>query len=109
MTKAEVLDEPYPWERTEPYIPPMSASLVVVPGTAINRFDFRSEDSDLPVSGLSIGTLTLHTGLTDIEALEVIDRLSEALRELRNDIDRRLTIAAHGPLPTADDVRGILA
>ena len=104
---AEILDNEFPWDRTEPYVPPLSASLIVVPDTSIERFDFQSEGGT-PVSGLRIGSLTIHTGLSDSDAVKVIDRLSEALRELRDDIDRRVTIASHGPLPTADEVRGML-
>jgi len=102
--------EPYPWKRAEPFIPALSASLVIVPKTPIKAWhtDPHAPDGHW-IHGLTIGGITLHTGMGEAQALVVIDRLSEALRELRDDIVRRIEIATNGPLPTADDVLGILA
>lgn len=98
-------NETYPWDRSEPYVPPLSASLIVVPTTPMRRFDHEGNGS-ARVIGIGLGEFTLHLGLhSDDEAIEVIDLITEQLREVRDGIDRRLS----EPLATADEVLGILA
>jgi hypothetical protein len=85
MTDIESIPaETYPWDRTEPFIPGVSASLIVVEATKIETFD--NPNKNYRVVGLRLGAdLTVHVGLSggDTEVVAVLDRLSEAIDELR--------------------------
>ncbi len=87
--------ETYPWDRTEPFVPSPQVSLGVVDATPIGTFDFAAHNTTARVVGLTIGDVSLHTGLSggDAEIIEVVDRLIEPLHELRQAALRRLAAA----------------
>ena len=87
----------YPWDRTEPYepwVPVLSASLVVVRATPIGTFDFAAEGTGYRVSGLHVGDISLHIGGSggDRELIAVADRLIEALLTLRDAAVERMDV-----------------
>lgn len=84
-TTTEATDEAYPWDRPEPFIPPATVSLILVNDTPIASFDEQPEGMTSRVVGLRLGDVTIHTGLSggDQETLDIIDRLTATLMELR--------------------------
>lgn len=85
MADIESVPETYPWDRTEPFVPRVSASLIVVEATKIKTFD--NPNKKYRVVGLRLGAdLTVHVGLSggDAEVVAVVDKLIDSLQELRD-------------------------
>lgn len=97
--------ETYPWDRLS--VPQLTAQLMVVAETPIEVADHDYDPAPGHVSLVRFGGLDLHVGLMggDAEVIEISDRVIRAFTELRDNAGRRMS----EPLPTADDVRGILA